>query len=278
MQRTQFTGAFLIVEGSTDQRFFNNLPVIDKYTCQVKAGHSKTNALAVLDILECEHFPGILAIVDADFMRVDGTAPASPNCILTDHHDLEMSLILSPALEKFLSEYGDESKIAAFQRRTSKDIRAVLLEASFYLGCLRWHSLQANLFLTFNGLNFTNFIKGHSVQANHLNMIRAVLHHSNRLDLDEAEMWQQIQVLAALGHDHAQICCGHDVVEVLTLGLRMVWKKDHTKIPPAEDIERILRLSFEGTHFVALPLYAAIITWEQANPPYTILAKGIHTP
>ncbi len=85
-----------------------------------------------MEILNKENFQRILAIVDADFERLE-CLPNVPNLILTDTHDLETMLIQSPALDKVLAEIGSEEKITKF----GKDIRSVLLQAGKPIGYLR---------------------------------------------------------------------------------------------------------------------------------------------
>jgi hypothetical protein len=272
MLRSQFQGAFLIVEGSTDQRFYKRF--IDPDQCMIRAASGKEMALKVMDILERDRFPGILAILDADSLIVEQAVPASPNILLTDDHDIEMVIIRSPALEKVLDEYASEAKIAQFKQQTGQDVRSALLERGLHLGYLRWHSLRANLALKFEDLDFTKFVKRDALSFSPAAMIRAIKDHSQKPGLNEHDILARLQELAALGHDPAQICCCHDAITLLALGLCKIWGSHNTGDLPPAALESILRIAFETAHFHATRLYAAICTWEQTNTPYVILAKG----
>ncbi len=272
MLRSQFQGAFLIVEGDTDQRLFKRF--VDQESCQIRVTNGKEKALKVMDILERDQFAGILAILDADFLFVEQAIPPSPNILLTDFHDLEMLIILSPAFSKVLEEYGSATKIAQFAQRTGQDVRGYLLELGAHLGYLRWHSLQANLALKFEDLDYTKFITRSDMSINHTAMIRTAKNHSQKQGLDEAQLQQSLQELTALGHDLAQICCGHDVIAILALGLCKVWGSYDAHELPADALERIMRVAYETNHFQQTRLYAAIQTWERANVPFVILARG----
>jgi Protein of unknown function (DUF4435) len=89
LQRSHFLGAFLLVEGSTDRLFYKNLMHGD--ICRIIvtiAGNSrKKRAIEILTILEESNFTGILAIVDADFDRLNSIEYPSPNLFLTDTYD-----------------------------------------------------------------------------------------------------------------------------------------------------------------------------------------------
>jgi len=96
--------SFLLVEGHTDRNFYRRFT--NPYKCQITITYSKSTALQVVSILEQEAFPGILAIVDADFDILEGKLPDSSNVLFTDAHDLETMLMKSPALERVLIEFG----------------------------------------------------------------------------------------------------------------------------------------------------------------------------
>jgi fructose-1-phosphate kinase PfkB-like protein len=131
LRRSTFLGAFLLVEGSSDKVFYERF--IDKTVCElvIVAGKpsSKIRVMTVLRILEDSSFHGVLAIVDADFDRLETSAHHSPNLLRTDTHDLETMLIDSPALDKVIAEFGSEEKIAEFG-----SVRAALVDAGISIG------------------------------------------------------------------------------------------------------------------------------------------------
>ncbi|GAB4301600.1 MAG: hypothetical protein Fur0025_41910 [Oscillatoriaceae cyanobacterium] len=90
--------AFVIVEGDTDVRLWKNL--LDPSKCYIKYAVGKARVIDVMEILDKDNFSGVLAIIDADFWKLEGTIPPSTNILLTDTHDLETMLFQSPALEK----------------------------------------------------------------------------------------------------------------------------------------------------------------------------------
>ena len=78
--------AILIVEGSTDARVYGRL--VSETECRLIPATGKDKAISALELLENGGFNGVLTIVDADFWRLDGIDPNSPNLLLTDNHDL----------------------------------------------------------------------------------------------------------------------------------------------------------------------------------------------
>lgn len=130
--------SLLIVEGPTDKKLYGQF--IDTSRCQIIIAYSKATAIEALSTLEKDNCLGILAIVDADFDVLEDTLSTSHNLLLTDTHDLETMMLQSPALEKLLTEYCSEGKMATFEEKHGKDVRAKLVESATPVGYLRWAS------------------------------------------------------------------------------------------------------------------------------------------
>jgi Protein of unknown function (DUF4435) len=259
LRRSTFLGAFLLVEGSSDKVFYERF--IDKTVCElvIVAGKpsSKIRVITVLGILEDSSFHGVLAIVDADFDRLEPSPYNSPNLLRTDKHDLETMLINSPALDKVIAEFGSEEKIAKFG-----NVRAALIEAGVSIGYLRWISLRDELNLTFNGIKFSKFINEQNLQLDELELIKEVKNKSQNFSLDSRDIQQWMTKKKSDNHDRLQVCCGHDLVEILSLGLR---KAIGTMKVEVDSLERSLRLAYEEVYFQQTQLYSDIHKWRIDN-------------
>ncbi|MBO1348157.1 MAG: DUF4435 domain-containing protein [Hormoscilla sp. GUM202] len=81
--RSRFSGTFLLVEGSSDKIFYQRF--VDKHACELVCvsgkPSSKLRVIAVLEILEKSSFQGVLAIVDADFDRLETSLHNSLNLL-----------------------------------------------------------------------------------------------------------------------------------------------------------------------------------------------------
>ncbi len=251
LRRSTFSGAFLLVEGSSDKVFYERF--VDKTVCEFVIMIGKSRAIAVLGILEKSSFQRVLAIVDADFDRLELSQYNSPNLLRTDTHDLETMLIDSPALDKVIVEFGSEDKIAKFG-----NVRAALIEAGVSIGYLRWISLSNELNLTFNGIKFSKFINEQTLQIDESELIKEVKNKSQNFSLDNRDIQQWVANKKSDNHDPLQICCGHDLVEILSLGLR---KAIGTMKVEVDSLERSLRLAYEEVYFQQTQLYADIHQW-----------------
>ena len=271
MTRPQFSGTFVIVEGETaDLPVYRRL--VDPKLARVKPVHSKDNVLAALKILENAHVNGVVAIVDADFWRLEGLDPTSPNLFITDTHDLETMLLESPSLEKLLDEFGSEQKITNFTVNNKTDIRQVLLTAAGPIGYLRWASQQNNLSLKFEDISFREFIDRNTLHINISKLIQEVKNKSRRHDLSENDLQNKIDELTDPKHNSWDICCGHDLVCILSFGLRSVLGTNNANKVKPEDLERILRAGYEHVYFLSTQLYQSLREWEPFNPPFRIFS------
>lgn len=264
-QRSTFLGAFLLVEGRSDKIFYERF--VDKLRCEVKSFAGKIAAIQILGILEKSDFSGVLAIVDADFDRLEGSPHNSPNLLRTDTHDLETMLIKSLALDKIISTFGTEEKIKKFGR----DIRTALLESGSSVGYLLWVSQCEGFNLTFNGIKFSQFVDDTTLQVDELEMIQAVKNKSQKFALKDIDLQQQLASKKSDSHDLWQVCRGHDLVEILSIGLRKaIGSNNPTDIEPRSDkrkntLETNLQLAYEAVYFCDTHLYLNIVEWESNN-------------
>ncbi|MEZ2240709.1 DUF4435 domain-containing protein [Microcoleus sp.] len=259
--------SFLIAEGDTDARVWKNL--VDSTKCRVEIAHNKDNAVQVLNILEQGNFAGVLAVVDADFDILEGTVSVSQNLLFTDTHDLETMLLKSPALEKVLAEHGSEDKIKLF----AKDIRQTLLESAKVIGYLRWASLKFDYCLKFEGLEFKKFVDEKILALNESKLIKTLKDKSQKLGLDDREIQQKMDSLKTNTQDIWYICCGHDMIAILSIALCKALGSCNSKQVEPNVLEINLRLAYESGHFRLTKLYIAIQTWEQTNQPFQVLSN-----
>ena len=96
-QRQTHKGTILLVEGEKDARVFDRL--LDQKYVVTEASFGKDNALEALDLLEDEAFEGVVALVDADFDHLEEIKLDLEKLIVTDDHDLDITIIRTQALD-----------------------------------------------------------------------------------------------------------------------------------------------------------------------------------
>lgn len=270
MRRTSYKGTILVVEVDTDARVYKGFT--DENSCMIVPAHGKDNAVGALKILEYECFQGILVIVDADFWRLEGVKPNSMNLLLTDTHDLETMILSTPAvMEKILAEFGSTDKL----KQLPGPVINMVIDNALIIGYFRWIASPSKdmLMLTFKGLPFDNLVEVDKARL-HIDidkLIDAVRNNSGGIKLDKNSLKRKIESLKKQNHDPWQVCSGHDMVQILTVGFRFLFGKKKAKTLTAEVLEETLRLTYEYSNFCLTALYRSIKNWEKANPTYKIL-------
>jgi ribosomal protein L13E len=277
MIRSTFSGTFLLVEGNSDKAFYKNF--VNQNTCRIKVTMGKQRAIDILQILDNEdsRFAGILVIVDADFDRLESSPHQSPNLLRTDTHDLETMILQSPALDKLLAIFATDDKLKEFGR----NIRTALLKAGMSIGYFLWLSRSENLNLTFDGIKFKEFIDDKTLQINELKLINEVKNKSQPTAKsalsDPTEIQKRIAAKKKDDHDPWQVCRGHDLVEILSIGLRKALGSNKAIDVEARSDERKstlenqLMLAYEAAYFLKTQLYQGIMAWESNNQPFRVL-------
>jgi hypothetical protein len=265
LRRSNHQGAFLIVEGSSDAKFYRQQ--IDAEHCQIVVAQNRDMAIKVLEILQKAPAPDVIAIVDKDFDELNGTLPTLPNLFFTDTHDLETLLLQSPALEKLLNEFASEDKLARF----GQNLREVLLISGSAIGYLLWVSLQDAMHLKFEGIDFPKFVDEVTLKINEAKLIEEVKNKSQKPGINTADLQERLEQQKNSSHDLWQICCGHDLISILAVGLRRAIGSKKPQEVTADILERSLRLAYEQVYFQKTQLYGAIALWQTNHPTYQIL-------
>jgi|GEM_PF-3182052 len=177
--------------------------------------------------------------------------------------------LFSNALEKVLTEFGSSKKIVELR----KPIRDILHEIALPIGYLRWLSSPSkdNLLLTFKGLNFDRFLEKETYMINIDNLIIEVKTNSGNSTLDANIIKTKIIALIGEEYDPWQICSGHDMVQILSFGMKNIFGNHKGKIIAPDVLDGIIRVSYEYPDFCLTELYISITNWERMNLPFEVL-------
>jgi hypothetical protein len=272
LRKDVHAGSFLLVEGEEDAKLHRKF--VDRMECRIQIAHGRPNVIGALAILDREAFRGLLAIVDADFDVLEARVPQSPNLVFTDTHDLETMLLASPALDALLIERGDPEKIERFGG--SLQVRSALLEVGQSVGYLRWHNERERLWLRFDDLEMEQFVDDRKgiLAVDREALLRTLRNRSKSLVVvTDDELWRRADAIRDAGQDLWHVCCGHDLVRVLSVALRRLFGSNkEADVKPAR-IEESLRLAYSFAYFQATKLWRAIVAWEAKTPPYIVLTR-----
>lgn len=214
-------------------------------------------------------------VVDLDACSIQ-VARGKPNvidviCIL-ETYDLEALLIKSTALDRVLVELGSSKKIA--DRRTHP--RDELINAVLPIGCLRLHSRRSGLNLTFDGMQYARFVDRDSLRTDVLKMVREVKNRSRLSELASENTSRGVRDIQATVSDPWLVCCGTDMVAILSIGLRKALGTNNTNTVKPEVLRQSLRLAYERHELIDSRLGQDLHEWADRNPGFRVLSAPTH--
>ena len=265
MTRQVHSGAIVLTEGDADSKLYSQL--LDQSSCVVINAYEKQNVIDALEILDAGKFERILGIVDADFSRLTQEPLPSNNLLLTDTHDLDTMLIVSPSLEKVLLEYGSQTKLS----RLEKPVRQIIIDTALHYAYLRLVSMKQAISLDFEGLKYGRFIDKKTLETDVLKLIVAILSRSKKGGINPNRLLKSVIQMQKEEHDPWQICCGDDMIHILSIGLRVKFGTNNAQQVHPEIIEKALHIGYEPAYFSSTILYQSIKAWEEVNNNFRVL-------
>jgi hypothetical protein len=142
------------------------------------------------------------------------------------------------------------------------------------VGYLRWYNERERKWLRFDDLEMDLFVDAKTLSVDREALLRALRNRSKSLVVEtDEELWRRVRAMEDAGHDLWHVCCGHDLVRILSVALRQVLGANKPSDVTPASVEEKLRLAYSAAHFRVTWLRAAIVDWEGRNPPYAILAR-----
>ncbi|QIP05776.1 DUF4435 domain-containing protein [Bradyrhizobium symbiodeficiens] len=257
--------AILVVEGSSDERFFNQFR--NEASCSIVISAGWENAIDGLMIVRANGRVGVLVVLDLDYRAVLQNVIVDPDIVFTREHDLEMAMTASPAFEKVLYELGSQPKIVAFME-TGKSPRQLISDIARPIGALRLYAQEKRIALDFDEYDYRHLTIRMDFDFD--DFVRMIFARSKIAVQTCPDL--QVSVADKINNIPDQhLCCGHDVCAVLGRSLQSTLGSQNARFVTGELIERNLRLAYGAEEFVQSGLYQDIKGWEARNAPYLIL-------
>jgi hypothetical protein len=260
-------GTILILEGESDGKVFDRF--IDGTLCDIEIAFGKENAIEALDLLEEEGFPGVLAVVDADFDRITKIKYTLENLCMTDLHDLDLTIFGTKALELYMKEHVDKRLLKTEFKNDFLVIRNKLVTASLPLAYCRFVAESRSLRLYFKSLRHEQFVTADDLSMDSDALIGEIISRSNT-PCTVAQLKTYVANEAAKEHDPYQLANGHDVAAILGIALRKLLANRGPAQTWASEIEAGLRLAFDWEAIKGTQLYKCLKGWEANNRNYRI--------
>lgn len=257
---------YLFVEGTSDERFFEN--ILDCKKCKVKNLEGKTKCLESIRVLNKNRKKGCLAILDADFELITHKSSTEENVILTDFHDLEMLILNSkPNMRRIYSELTKNIIILDYETQKHSSFIDSILNAAYEIGL---YKLVCNT-PKFNKISLDDIPYSDIIDDSFSVNLDELVRRTKGKYFTDYELTTEIENQRENHFDMYQVCCGHDVTSIMAIsltasesgGLGYGKNKDWKKCKII--IEELLRAIYDLNEFKKTGMYKEIIAWENKN-------------
>ena len=141
------------------------------------------------------------------------------------------------------------------------EIRNKLLKIGLFIGYFRLISIRNKWNLKFKDLfRKSSFINRNNLTIDRDKLIKLIKNKSDRQDLEKQNILKQIQELEKKDYDAWQVCNGHDLINILSIGMQKVFGSLDAQ--QVKDTDKKIRLSYDFLYFIETQLYQDIIKWQ----------------
>lgn len=263
-------GAFILVEGATDEALVKGFFVDEITIGVVPIGHSQAvrNAISFL-VTPSPVTVGLkpaLGVIDSDYLIPLGHATPSAHLLLTDLRDVECMMFGSNAYSAVCREYLSDEKL---QKRwaSAQNMQKKILEVARVVGALRFWSQQTEAHISFKGLDFSKFVDLEKMSIDHAAMVRHINGYQSKAAkerekrtgvpekpkfIEEQNIKEALDLLASPPYanyfnNDLLICRGHDIMEILASLLKGKVGNKAAAQMTGDDLERSFRFTFLGS-------------------------------
>jgi len=265
MRCTYDSGPFLLVEGSSDVTFFKcRMNINIEYIIPTFGWQNLTNAMS---LLQADGFQKILGVIDLDYRGIINYPNLPKNIVITDDHDIETMMLNSPAFTKVIKSKSSSGKIKTYPNGI-EGVRNKILQLGIPIGSLRFYSALKGGEYSFDKMNFDKFIDRKSL----LFLSDKFVSHMQGIHQNNSSISTSILSIAmdkanniTLFSDSFRLCSGHDLMEILAIGLKSVWGTYDSREISKKSLEDAFGLAYSRDLFARTTLFREIEGWFCSN-------------
>jgi hypothetical protein len=275
MRAITFAGAFVLVEGRSDQKLY--IKFVDGARVQVLLCISRDRVIEAIRILNQDGFARACGIIDADFDRLEARPPPFANVFFTDAHDAEMMILNATVVAPFealISEFASPDKLGAWQATFGSNLLDHLTAESAKIGALLLYSMRTASALDFgshkNPLAYSDFASRPQLVVELTELIRHVHNRSGTPHAPVRPVQDAVEAILQAGYSWRELGRGRDLLEVLGVALRYVVGTCNQIQSAGHNLETHLRVAYSRNEFVLTALYHSVNSWATATLTFQV--------
>ncbi|RWQ80747.1 MAG: hypothetical protein EOS85_15880 [Mesorhizobium sp.] len=212
---------------------------------------------------------GAVAVVDADFDRINRKLQLTPNVAYSATHDFDLDWIQPHIIEQYLIEVGDATKCG--MAGTATEIVKKIMAGLKPISVARLLNIRGQLKFKVSGVNAGDCFSGFRVN---IEGYVDLLARDQRIDgREKRRLVQMIETAAKENFDLLQLTNGHDFHCALGACLRGDLGRRRDPQTWGSEVETHLRLAFSDSDFQQSDIFRELRVWEEANVPFRVIDK-----
>lgn len=248
LRKDNFNGSFFLVEGDTDSKFWRSRLNMDN--CKIVITEGKRNAIGLSELLDQENDTITFGVIDSDFDKIFKRELKTWRLAVTDCHDLDVLLLNSPALNRFINERIEDNLLKEFEIANSKNILEILFEYSLVWGNLRYLNEVENYNVDFDKLK--PYRNGYIDKKNlNINIENIYKDFCSLAIIDINELYVKIKNVPTTPKE--DMIQGHDALMLLCIIFNSI--KKNQKDINEKDLGSSLRLAFHFDDIINTKMY-----------------------
>lgn len=258
-------GFWLIVEGSSDEKFFRTYDL--KNHPRILAANGWENVITVVKKALVEEITDLICgVIDKDYRKAlaphtrPPTCVCVPNIVETDHRDLEIMMFYSDAFRKVIVEFGSPGKLPT-DKKGAYDINEMhksICKSAEMLARLRFYCESHKLGISFSGLDFSKFCSDTTLDISTTQLVNYLSARNNKpLSISDWQKSQSLPLPVQI-QDKRLLLHGHDVMNLISLSLKSKWGSKNRNERKRELIESSFRIGYSSHTFKATNLYKSL--------------------
>ncbi|MCK5593240.1 DUF4435 domain-containing protein [Candidatus Bathyarchaeota archaeon] len=254
-------GPFILVEGPSDVRFLS---------CQMTVGIENIvptfgweRLVDAMVILQGDGLVNILGIIDLDYRGIIASTELPTDVFTADSHDMETMMFSSSAFEKVLGQKSSLRKVRTYPSG-SAGVKSKVLDLGQRIGSLRFYSQFIEEHYSFEDLDIGKFVDRRTLVLSDpqcVSHIRGISPKNSRIPNDILARALAETLNVPEFADTYRLCCGHDLMEILAIGLKSLWGSHSSTEISGDLIEESFRLAYSHEMFCITNLFRQINDW-----------------
>ena len=262
------THTYVLVEGKTDQAVWARFKA--DY-CELMRADGKDKVIATLQLVNRKHpsWRNVAAIVDPDLWLIENADELNiANLLVDDIPDLDLMLIISPALETVVRNTISVEKADEYTERLRNEALDLAMEFG-YFRLFDYRHREYHL-SSFRQIVFEDVIDKRSIKLDVDTIAETLVRNS---PITESHLLEQIGRLHNEYSPNIKLCNGHDVRDIIAclIGFDDSLPEIVKIQTQSRELSRTLRMAYEFADFITTQLYKRIRSWESENIPYRII-------